>query len=87
MVFAPFGLGVRMHPVPGGETGEARRKGPRRGGGSPGLHDQREEGGDTPPGGRSLHPCAAPGAGPLGFDGLLEGHTGPQPQNRAQQGA
>ena len=33
-----------MHPVPLGESGEARRKGARRGGVSPGLHDCKEEG-------------------------------------------
>ncbi len=54
-----------MHPVPVGETGEARSKGQGRGGGSPGLHDHREEGRGHPAQGQRLHPCAALGAAPL----------------------
>src|SRR5258705_13128388 len=55
--------------LPVGETGGARCKGGRDGGGSPGLHKPRTsvrgaEGWGDRPGRASATPCAAPGAAP-----------------------
>src|SRR6266700_8276899 len=55
--------------LPVGETGGARCKGGRDGGGSPGLHKPRTrvrgaEGWGDRPGRASAIPCAAPGAAP-----------------------
>ena len=82
---------MRMHPVPLGESGEARRKGARRGGGSPGLHAAKplgvaEEGWGYPT--WRAKPSLAPRQGrrPLGLFRLFARVDGAAMGPRARQG-
>ena len=74
MVFVSFRASgavreVAHAPLPVGETGEVKRKGSIKGGGSPGLHKPMSFDGGGRSGkpfiGAKLYPCVAPGVAPL----------------------
>lgn len=81
------GSGCGCNRCPSARAGEARRKGERRGGCSPGLHEAQRRLGIPRRAGFSLHPCVAPGTASLRAvaaraDGAAVGLGGRDPDRR-----